>query len=318
VERARRDNPRPDVRFVQAARRAMRDPGAMTDLAAAARFIAAHARLIDCRRFGLLAGEGSAEAVARALAAYRNADGGLAFLEPDLRTPASQPACVLYALDILHEAGAADTALAVGALDWLQTVTEPDGGVPFVLPTARAWPHAPWYRPAEAAGSSLLMTAGIAAGAHRLGLDHPWLARATEFCWERAGEGIAGSPYTVRYVADFLDAVPDRARAGELLDALGERLPADGLLRVAAGAEAEYLRPLDIAPRPEHAARRLFDDAVVERELDRLAAGQADDGGWRFPWTAWNPAVAWEWRGAVTVEALRTLRAYARLDMPAR
>ena len=28
---------------------------------------------------------------------------------------------------------------------------------------------------------------------------------------------------------------------------------------------------------------------------------------------AWNPAVAWEWRGAVTVGALHTLRAYGRL-----
>ena len=65
-------------------------------------------------------------------------------------------------------------------------------------------------------------------------------------------------------------------------------------------------------PGPSHAARGLFDDAVIERELDRLAAEQQDDGGWTFSWGAWNPAVAWEWRGAVTVAALRTLKAYGR------
>jgi hypothetical protein len=286
----------------------------MTDIAAAAQFIAAHARLIDRRRFAFIEGDGSADNVVRALAAYRNDDGGLGHLEPDLRTPASQPASVLYGLDILHEVGAADTALTGGALDWLKTVTLADGGVPFVLPTAQGWPHAPWYQPPDDPPSSLLMTAALAAAAHRLQLEHPWLGPATEYCWERSDAFAAGeSPYTVRYGADFLDAVPDRARAEELLDQLAARLPADGLLRVDAGTEGEVIRPLEVVPWPEHAGRRLYDDAVIERELDRLAAEQQDDGGWTFTWAAWNPAVAWEWRGAVTVAALRTLRAYGRL-----
>jgi hypothetical protein len=285
----------------------------MIDLDAAAQFIAGHARLIDRRRFALVEGDGTSEAAVRALAAYRNADGGIGQLEPDLRTPASQPACVLYALDILHEAGATDVSVATGALDWLETVAEDDGGVRFVLPSAHGWPHAPWYRQLEAAGSSLLMTAGIAAGGHRLAIEHPWLERATAYCWERVRDALAGSPYTVRFVADFLDAVPDRARADAELDALAARIPADGLLRVDAGTEGEVLRPLDLAPRPDHAARRLFDDAVIERELDRLAGEQQGDGGWTFSWAAWNPAVAWEWRGAVTVEALLGLRAYGRI-----
>jgi hypothetical protein len=118
----------------------------MTDIAAAAQFIAAHARLIERRRFAVLEGDGSADNVLRALAPYRNDDGGIGHLEPDLRTPASQPACVIYALEILHEVEAADTSLATGALDWLQTVTLPDGGVPFALPTARGWPRAPGSR----------------------------------------------------------------------------------------------------------------------------------------------------------------------------
>jgi hypothetical protein len=286
----------------------------VTALDAAAQFIAAHARLIDRRRFACIAGDGSTDAVLRALAAYRNADGGIGHLEPDLRTPTSQPACVLYALEILDEASASDRSLAIGALDWLETVTAGDGGVPFVLPTARGWPHAPWYQVQDDPGSSLLMTAGIAAGAHRLGLGHPWLEPATAYCWERAADAVTGSPYTVHFFADFLDVVPDRRRADAALDALAARIPADGLLRVDAGTEGEVLRPLDVATSPTHAARRLFDDAVIERELERLAAEQQDGGGWTFSWAAWNPAVAWEWRGVVTVEALRTLRAYGRLE----
>lgn len=283
----------------------------MTDLAAAAQFTAAHARLIERRRFACLEEDGSVDAVLRALVAYRNDDGGIGHLEPDIRTPASQPACALYAFDILHEVGASDTPLATGALDWLQTITGADGGVPFVLASAKGWPHAPWYQPQDDPGSSLLMTAGLAAGAHRLGLDHPWLGPATEYCWERAGEIAEGDAYTLRFGVDFLDAAPDRARAEEVLAGVADRIPADGLVPVGAGGEV--LRPLDLAPWPEHAARRLYDDAVIERELDRLAAEQRDDGGWTVDFEAWNPVVGWEWRGIATVAALRTLRAYGRL-----
>ena len=286
----------------------------MTDLAAAAQFIAAHARLIDRRRFALLAGDGSADDVLRALAAYRNDDGGIGSIEPDLRTPASQPACVTYALEVLHETGADDTSLATGALDWLQTVTRPDGGVPFVLPSAKGWPRAPWFEAIDdEPPSSLLMTAGIAAAAHRLGLDHSWLDAATEYCWKRTGELAQGHAYTLRNGVDFLDAVPDRARADAALATVAERIPPDGLLRVEGGTENEVLRPLELAIHPEHAGRRLYDDAVIERELDRLAGEQQEDGGWTVDFLAWNPVVAWEWRGVATVLALQTLRAYDRL-----
>lgn len=287
----------------------------MTNLPAAAQFIASHARLIDRRRFAFFTGDGSAGEALRALDAYRNDDGGFGQLEPDLRAPGSEPSSVLTALEILHEVEATDLALATGALDWLQTVTFADGGVPSALPAAKDWPIAPWFEPPDPPESSLLMTAAIAASAHHLGVGHPWLDRATEYCWARVPDALdGGGGYTLRFSADFLDAVPDRARAASVLDSLAPRMPADGLLPVPGGVEGEVLRPLDIAPRPDHAARSLFADEVIESELDRLAAGQQDDGGWTFTWGAWNPSVAWEWRGAVTVEALRTLRAYGRLD----
>jgi hypothetical protein len=285
----------------------------MANIDAAAQFVHAHARLIDRRRLDHLTGAGSAEEVLAALAAYRNPDGGLGMLEPDFRSPASQPGCCIYAFEILHETEAADLSLATGALDWLETIAHDDGGVPFVLPSARGWPHAPFFQLDDDPGSSLLMTAAVAGGAHRLGLDHPWLDRATEFCWERAGDATSGGAYDMLFFLRFLDAVPDRERADEAIEALRPRIPADGLVHVHSETEGEVLRPLVLAPRPEHAARRLFDDAVIERELDRLDGEQQADGGWDFSWAHWNPAVVWEWRGAVTIDALHTLRAYGRL-----
>ncbi|HEY4097477.1 MAG TPA: hypothetical protein VGM33_18280 [Baekduia sp.] len=293
----------------------------MTDLASAAQFVAAHGRLLERRRFGYLFGDDGTDAatVLAALAAYRNPDGGIGLLEPDLRAPGSQPTPVIYALEMLDELGGlavpGATELATGALDWLQTVTNPDGGVPFVLPTATGWPHSPWMVPQPGDPSMLLTTAGLAATALRLGLDHPWLTKAIDYVWAGIPSVELTDPYTFRYTINFLDAMHDRdtARVEAHLEAFADRMPADGILHVAAGVEGETLGALEVAPRPTHLGRRLFPAALVTDELDALAAAQQDDGGWTFSWAAWNPAAAWEWRGIVTLDALKILRADGRV-----
>ena len=289
----------------------------MPDLAAARQFVHSHGRLLERRRFEFLYGDaqGDPEPVLRALEAYKNSDGGFGLLEPDLRTPASQPSAVLYAFEVLEEipADARPAQLTTAALDWITTITNDDGGIPFVLPSAAGFAHAPWWAPADPAPSSLLMTAGVASVAHRLGLDHPWLGTAGTYVWDQIRTLELSDAYAFRYVVHFLDAVPDRARADAELDVLADRIPADGVIAVEGGIEGETLGVLEVAPGPGHAGRRLFPRALAEQELDTLAAAQQDDGGWDFDWAAWNPAVAWEWRGMVTLTALNTLRANGRL-----
>jgi hypothetical protein len=69
------------------------------------------------------------------------------------------------------------------------------------------------------------------------------------------------------------------------------------------------MRPLDFAPTPGGPARALFSPGVVEADLQRLAAAQQADGGWRVDFTSYSPAAALEWRGHATVGALLQLRA---------
>ena len=300
----------------KAAAAPMRQAPPMPDLDAAAQFVHSHGRLLERRRFQhLFGGQPDAGAVLRAVEAYKNADGGFGLMEPDLRTPASQPSAVLYAFEVLEEIpGVAPKRLTDDALDWLTaTATNDDGGIPFVLPSAKGYAHAPWWAPTENPPSSLLMTAGVASVAHRLGLDHPWLGPASAYVWNALAGLKLSDAYAFRYTVHFLDAVPDRARADAEIDVLADRMPADGVLRVEGGIEGETLGALEVAPRPDHAGRRLFPDALVDEELDRLAAAQLADGGWDFGWAAWNPAVAWEWRGMVTLAALNTLKAYNKL-----
>jgi hypothetical protein len=285
----------------------------MIDLDAAAQFVHGHGRLLERRRFEHLFVAPDTDGVRRAIEAYKNHDGGFGYMEPDLRTPTSQPSAVLYAFEVLEEIAqedpAAVRALGDEALSWIATVTGEDGGIPFVLPSAAAYPHAPWWAPTPDPPSSLLMTAGVVAAAHRLGLDHPWLAGATAYVWDAMASLSLSDPYAFRYTVHFLDAVPDRDRAATEIARLRERVPDDGVLKVEAGTEGETLGALEVAPRPDHAGRALFPDALVERELDQLEQAQEDDGGWTFSWAAWNPAAAFEWRGVVTLQVLTTLHA---------
>jgi hypothetical protein len=127
-------------------------------------FLWASGRVLDQRIFAFVyGGEAGPEGVLAALDAYRSPDGGYAYgLEPDVRGPASQPVTVPAALRALETAGALRGPQARRICDWLAGWTAPDGGVPAVLPSLRAYPHPPWLTvPAEPAGS-LLATGQIA------------------------------------------------------------------------------------------------------------------------------------------------------------
>src|SRR5215207_6208482 len=96
------------------------------DLEAASTFMTTHARLLDRRRFSLLVGQGEPAAVLAAVDGYRNADGGYGSgLEPDLRSPESQPGGALHAFEAFAEAAPVTTPRAAELCDWLASVALP-------------------------------------------------------------------------------------------------------------------------------------------------------------------------------------------------
>ena len=111
-------------------------------------------------------------------------------------------------------------------------------------------------------------------------------------------------------VLAFLQHVPDRPRAADALKRIGPLLL--GLAALDPEAEGEVHSPLDFAPLPDSIARPLFDDPTINGHLDHLAGAQQDDGGWTFNWPAWSATAEADWRGYVTVDALRVLRANGR------
>ncbi|MCA2221793.1 hypothetical protein [Nonomuraea aurantiaca] len=292
------------------------------DLSAAADFMATHARVLDRRRFQLLMGERDPAAALAAVDGYRNPDGGYGWgLEPDLRSPESQPGAALHAFEVFEDVAPAACPRAAELCDWLESVSLPDGGLPFALPSASNAGNAPWWAGADSTASSLQITSVTAAAAHRAAAHlpgvaaHPWLERATRYCLD-AIAALDRQPhaYILAFALRFLDAVHDtHPEAAGLLDRLGAYLPAGGQVHVEGGTEHEMLRPLDFAPFPDRPVRALFAPEVVEAELDRLAGTQKDDGGWTVDYAQISPAGVLDWRGYTTVGALGILLRNGRI-----
>ena len=280
------------------------------DFASAEQFVLANARLLERHRLSVLLHDAPVAPVLETLRGYRNPDGGFGHaLEPDVRSPESEPAAALAALEVLAEVGALDDPMAAGVAAWVSTVADPDGAVPFVMPTAAATPHAPWMVPSPG-GSHL--TFAIAGALWEGESGEPWLARATEWCWARLDRPAELSAYWVKFSLGFLDHVPDGDRAATAVERLRSRLDTDGSIPVPGGTENERLTPLSLSPRPGRRSRALFTPEQIEADLDELARSQREDGGWTFDWLAWSPGQAVEWRGAMTVRAVATLLAHGR------
>ncbi len=286
------------------------------DLEAARAFLAAHARLLDRRRFDVLVAGAPPDEVLAALDGYRNDDGGYGWgLEPDLRSPECQPAAAMHALEVLAELGPRTTARSVELCDWLDEVSRPDGSLPLAFPVPDAAGCIGFWADADTETASLQMTAQVAANAHLVARyddavrSHRWLARATAWCLD-AIRSLRGAPsaHELLFAIRFLDAAADtNPDADAALDGLRRHLPHDGVVPVDGGSEGEAIRPLDLAPRREGAARRLFAPGVIDREYERLARAQRPDGGWTVDFASASPAAALEWRGYATVAAVRLL-----------
>jgi hypothetical protein len=305
------------------------------DITAATAFLAGHGRQLERRRLALLlldgdpgggdpgepgARDGVVAGVLAALDAYRNADGGYGWgLEPDLRSAESQPTAGMHAFEVLAEVAPATSPHAVALCDWLERHTTAEGGLPWTLPVGDPTACAPWWLGDDHTTPSLAMTAQVAAQAHRVARHdpavaaHPWLATATRWCVDHLGKlDEAPVGYELLFALAFLDAAHDAApEAPGLLDRMAAFVPGDGVVPVP-GADGEVLRLIELAHAPGSRLRRLFTEEAIAADLERLTAGQQDDGGWTVDFPPSSPASALEWRAYATVEAIAILRRAGR------
>jgi hypothetical protein len=196
--------------------------------------------------------------------------------------------------------------------DFLVTVTADEGGVPFVLPTVQDAPRAPWWDTEEPSPpASLNPTASIAGLLHKHRHFHPWLGRATRFCWQELETDAEHEVHTLLSVRAFLEHVPERARAEAVFTRLQEQIIEVTALEP--DAKGYVHPPYAFASTPKSLAFRLYDGELMDVHLDALTDKQQADGGWPINWPAVSPGCELEYRGWMTLAALKTLRAYGRL-----
>jgi hypothetical protein len=286
--------------------------------AAGDRFLLSNARLLERRLFATAFLGQSGIHVIDALRGYQNDDGGFGHgLEPDKRCPASLPIDVETALQAMAASGSTDVPMITRACEFLAaTAVKADAGgaVPpafdVIEQFARAVHWSDWtYTPA------LNPTAGLAGLLYKLGFDHPWRAQATEYCWDQlAADGTVADAHTLSEVMIFLANVPDRDRADREARQIAAHFADIAMFHLDPDAEGYGLTPLHLAPEADSRWRSLFTDAQIQGHLDRLLKNQQDDGGWPISWEPPSEAAVLEWRGIVTLQALRTLASYGRID----
>ncbi|GAA1592581.1 hypothetical protein GCM10009742_44170 [Kribbella karoonensis] len=283
--------------------------GESMDIFTAARdFVRRDARVLERRLFATVFEGADAHGVVDALRGFQNADGGFGWgLEPDKRCPDSLPLDVEVAFDTLLAAGARDQEMVRRAVDWLSGLANADGAVPLCGPAVEQYPRAAhmteWtYQP------DMNPTAGLVAALYELGFEHPWRDKAEAWCASEVAKGFPEDAHGMLTTLKFLEHTEDAD-----LDSIRDWLPKLTNYRADAKSPEYGVTPLQFAPSPDSIWRPLFTDEQLDAHLDRLIADQQSDGGWALTWEPPGPAATLEYRGIVTVGALRTLKAYNRL-----
>ena len=191
----------------------------------AADFIWRNARMLERAIFARAFLEWLVRSGRRCACCLSQSDGGFGnALEADIRAPASTPLACECALRALHEADIRDRALASGMCEFLSSVAEPNGRVEIALPHILDYPRAAHWNSPSFGSDSPNPTAGIVGLLHYQGADHPWLTRASEWCWQRLERPLADA-HEIATALRFLEYAPDRARAAKLAIRLAAEAP---------------------------------------------------------------------------------------------
>jgi hypothetical protein len=292
-----------------------RDMSKSTDRLRRARdFIYANARRVERARFEVMFEGAPAERLITALAAYRNDDGGIGHaLEPDLRTPASQPLHTEFALIALMSSGISHRDFADDCCRFIAGLTPTDVALPAFLPGALEYPAAPHWQAGFGGTPTLDRTLGMVALLAWHGARHAWLDRATAQCMLYLADARIDEAHHLRYAFMFASVVLSGAIRANALKRLRAMLDGAGFYVAETPVERYGVTPLQFAATPDEPARAVFGDALLELHLDDLVAAQLDDGGWPIYFQPASEGAAIEWRGIWTLDALATLRAWRRI-----
>jgi hypothetical protein len=279
------------------------------------------ARKLEAALFRYEFERGPLEEVYLELEKFRNNDGGFGrALEPDLRCEASSALATTTALQLLLSMDRRNEAMIGSAMQYLLNAYEDSrNGWDIIPKEADLYPRAIWwnygafgdhwgnpnaeivgyFNEFPVAGSSEL-TVKLNAYASRYLRDGCDLKEMHEMlCYVRWSNTLPKEAY---------EAIGDKLE--EFVDNCVVRNPED---RTGYGCP-----PLLLVDSPKSRYYAKYEE-VIPGDLDQLIESQGADGSWSPNWNwgrfeeEWETAKA-EWQGVITLNALRTLRKFGRLD----
>ncbi|MEN8151652.1 MAG: hypothetical protein ABFS86_17685 [Planctomycetota bacterium] len=301
-------------------------------LSRARSYLSTEARPLEWALFRYHLEDGPEHAVIEELGRFQNADGGFGrALEPDVRMPGSSALATAIALrHLVGLDGPGKEDLVPAGIDYLLGSLDQTAMTWRVVPpAANDDAHAPWWHDEDGSlarrfGDFCIIPRALIAGVfHRLDTRVPTdmlqrLTAAVIGAVEDLDVLGTGGGSDLEYVA-FLAQSPGLSRTSRAV--LAERVEAAVRQRVVRDPTAwsEYcLTPLRAVPAPTSLGVDIIRDAL-EAHLDWTVDHQAVDGAWEPTWS-WGddypdvwPVAEREWRGILTLSALRSLRAFGRL-----
>jgi len=289
--------------------------------AKAREFLLTRARKLETAAFRHEFEDGPAEAVARELEAFRNADGGFGRgLEPDLRCPESSALASTTAMQLLLRL---EGEVAAGPVDrtmryFRETYSDEEKGWNIIPAEAVRSPRAIWWETGvfkEHWGNPSAEIAGYFNLFPREE-DSGFAASLNEFAARRLAQAAAGKEMHemlcyVRWARTLPSELLDSVR-GSLDDFVRNCVVRDPTEGAGYGCT-----PLTLVDSPDSFYYKEYRDDLPA-ELERLIAEQGPDGAWSPNWAWGRYEDEWEtarveWQGALTLNALRTLRNFGRL-----
>jgi len=157
-------------------------------------------------------------------------------------------------------------------------------------------------------------TAGLVGLLYQLGIEHPWRDEAASYCWAQLeSDPVPEGVHSVLEALVFLEHVPERERADDFAAKIAAHLEEIDGLHLNPDTPGYGLSPLQFAPTPTSRWRKLFTGAQIVAALDHLQQSQQKDGGWPIAWEPPSETATLEWRGVLTLQAVRTLVSYGRM-----
>lgn len=279
-------------------------------------FIWENARFLERAMFNYHFYGGSGARILQILKTYQNEDGGFGHaLEPDLRTPDSQPLFAEFGLRTLYESKLRDPEMTYKVCNFLSQHADFERGIPPILPSSRSFPRAAHWDNQKWEQPSLDRLTGIVGLANWQGVRHPWLQKAVEICVETIARTKYSDAHTILNAFCLLESLHNRTTTTDLFNKLVQELFEADFFCADVPVTGYALTPLDFAPTPDAYCRKIFSDSQIAAHLNDLASKQEADGGWPISWEPPGSMAKWEWRSRWTVSALCVLRVYGRISM---